>query len=321
MCLTVGHAMVLGLAVRLAALLLLPDQKFPDAEAYLTAGRDLFETGTMRVHRYMPLYPIWTYITGGGWTLKVADIGLAVATIWIVHQLAIDIFRQQRVALLAAFVAALYPHFVFYSVSGLTETAFLFLLSLSFLLLFRKRWLGASVFAVLSILVRPTLDLVMPILICVFVVAVHRGNWRSVALRLMQYAAVYLALMSPWWAHQYVKYDRFVRLNLGDGIVWFAGNHPGNSSGGGVERDEAAGGLAKPSDFDAAAVARFAPIADEYEQNEAMKRAAFEYIRENPGRFIEMAGVKFVRFWRLWPYAPEYERPMIVFRCIHFYWR
>jgi hypothetical protein len=43
-----------------------------------------------------------------------------------------------------------------------------------------------------------------------------------------------------------------------------------------------------------------------------MKRAALRYIRDNPGRFVEMAGIKFVRFWRLWPYAPEYERPIII---------
>jgi hypothetical protein len=43
-----------------------------------------------------------------------------------------------------------------------------------------------------------------------------------------------------------------------------------------------------------------------------MERAAWRFIRENPDRFLELAGVKFLRFWRLWPYASEYERPSII---------
>jgi hypothetical protein len=56
----------------------------------------------------------------------------------------------------------------------------------------------------------------------------------------------------------------------------------------------------------------FLRIADPVERNEALKHAGWDFIRENPCRFIELAGVKFVRFWRLWPYAPEYSRPEIV---------
>ena len=109
--------------------------------------------------------------------------------------------------------------------------------------------------------------------------------------------------MSPWWAHQYLKYDTFVRLNLGDGVVLYAGNNPLNQSGGGingVDVDES----------------RFIGISNPVDRNKAQKDAAIEYIISNPGRFLEMAGVKFLRFWRLWPYANEYQQWYIVVASI-----
>jgi len=109
--------------------------------------------------------------------------------------------------------------------------------------------------------------------------------------------------MSPWWAHNYVKYDTFVRLSLGDGKVLYSGNNPINQSGGGV---------ANSASSDDMNLNQFDPIHDPVLKNEAMKRAAFDFILENPGRFIELAGIKFVRFWRLWPYAPEYQKPYII---------
>jgi hypothetical protein len=71
-----------------------------------------------------------------------------------------------------------------------------------------------------------------------------------------------------------------------------------NKSGGGV------GGSTKGDDMD---LSIFSHIKDPIERNSAMKQAAFEFIKENPEKFVELAGLKFIRFWRLWPYAPEYE--------------
>jgi hypothetical protein len=43
-----------------------------------------------------------------------------------------------------------------------------------------------------------------------------------------------------------------------------------------------------------------------------MWNAGADYIKQNPGRFIELAITKFVRFWRLWPYASDYATPLYV---------
>ena len=286
-------ALVVGLAARLLVLLFYPDQRFPDSPKYINAGFALFRTGQIRHHNLMPLYPILAFLTGGGLFLKLLDILLSTATIWLVHSLSYELFRSRAAALIAAGITALYPFFIFYSVSRLTETCYLFLLVLSFLLLYRKNYLTGSITLVLSILVRPTLDLLAPLLVVAFSWVVHRAAWKQTLLRLGIYLAVYLALMSPWWLHNYGKYGRFVRLNLGGGIVLYSGNNPLNRSGGGI------GGV----DVD---LSSFAGIPDPFEKNSAMNQAAIRYIREDPARFLRMAGVKFLRFWRLWPYADDY---------------
>ena len=133
-------------------------------------------------------------------------------------------------------IQANYPHFIFYSVSGLTEVFFTFLLLLYFLLFYKKRYLLAIIISILTLLVKPTFDFLNPVLIILFVGFVHASGWRKVIKYLSIYAIFYMLIMSPWWVHQYQKYGMFVRLNLGDGVVLYSGNNPLNMTGGGVGR-------------------------------------------------------------------------------------
>ena len=297
------YLLVFGLAIRLAVLFLYPDQHLPDVDVYIEAGKALFDTGILGTEKYMALYPIWAHITGGGLGLKIADIALSTLTIALIYQVTLEIFENRGTAVLAGLFAAVYPHFVFYSVSRLSETPYVFLTCLAFILLYRQRfWLGCIVL-VLSIHVRPSIDFLAPILIISFAVLTHRLPKQETIGHVLKYVAVYLIFMAPWWVHNYAKYDTFIRLNVGDGIVIYSGNNPMNRSGGGV----AYGGPNDDMDLSI-----FNHIEDPVERNDAMKKAAFDFIKENPGRFVELAGIKFVRFWRLWPYAPAYQKPLYI---------
>jgi len=286
--------------VRLAVSAVFPDQGFPDARAYFRAGAALFENGVIGNTHAMPLYAVVSYLSGG-W-LPYLDILLSAATSFLIYLLALEMGLGRFSGILAATVTAVYPHFVFFSFSRLSETSFIFLVCLAFLLLYREKYFWGSVVIVLSILLRPTLDFLAPILILTFTVVVHQRGWPIILKNLLMYAAVYVALMTPWWIHNYHFYGEFVRLNLGDGTVWYAGNNPMNQSGGGIE-----GGANPDVDF-----TRFRAIDDPLERNAALKKEAFDYIQNNPGRFIELAGLKFLRFWRLWPYTKDYQSPFIV---------
>jgi hypothetical protein len=147
-------------------------------------------------------------------------------------------------------------------------------------------------------------------MVAVFAFVIHRRGVRVTCVRVVSYAAIYLALMSPWWVHNYQKYDHFVRLNLGDGLVLYAGNNPMNRSGGGIT------GI----DVDLSVAANYTPDGpSQYDLNERLKGMAWHYIRENPARFAELATLKFMRFWRLWPHTQEYNRPAIAVLSIMSY--
>lgn len=304
-----GAILCLGLALRLIALMMFPTLTFPDTTTYLKAGAELFAGEHVGNHVYMPLYPVVTYLLGGDLGLKLGEIALSTATIVLVFLLAEHLSRATSVGLVAALLTALYPFLVFFAVARMTETLYVFLTCAAFLALYKHRFASGVLLLVLAILTKPTIDYLAPLLILTFSLLVFREGWRQGARHVATYAVVYLVLLTPWWIHNYTKYGEFVRLSLGDGIVLYSGNNPLNESGGGVAWPNRGG----PVDMD---VDQFDKITDPIARNQAMKDAAVTYIQENPGRFIELAGLKFLRFWRLWPYADEYTKPIFVIASV-----
>jgi len=295
--------LLFALIVRLAVFIIMPNIEFPDFATYTNAGLQLFSTGQINEHSVMPLHPIFVNLLQNSFMVKLANILLSTASVWLVYQLVLVIFKEKLYATLAALGSSVYPHFIFYSITGLTETLYVALVLLAFLLLYKKQFIWAFIVITISILHRPILDLLAPILIFIFSFYVHKLGYKNSFLNILKYTLIYMILMSSWWLHQYNKYDQFVRLNLGDGVVWYSGNNPLNKSGGGVW------GSIKGDDVN---LTNFSYIKDPILKNKAFKESAFEYIKNNPQRFVELAGLKFVRFWRLWPYAPKYETPFYI---------
>lgn len=291
-------AIVLALGLRIAAAIVLPDQHFPDSASYRLGAASLWTTGRISETLVMPLYPVLIGLTGPGWGQVTLDVLLSAALVWLVHRVVLTMFGDRAAAALAALATSIYPFFIFYAVVGVTETLYITLLLGTFDCWYRKRFLAAAVLAVLSILTRPTLDLLNPLLILVFALAVHRMSFAAGLRQLAVYAAVYCVLMSPWWLHNYRAYGTFVHLNLGSGVMLYTGNNPLNRSGGGLRSERAA----EPFDT----------IADPLVRDRAMWKAGVDYIRTHPKRFAELAIAKFLRFWRPWPYAQDYVTPLYI---------
>lgn len=289
--------MSVGFLVRLIALALLPEQaQQTDFGTYLTAANDILAGRVFSSELVMPLYPLQVALMGGyELALKVSDVVLSTLSIWLIHGIALEMFKDRAAAFVAALVAAFYPFFVFYAVSGLTETSYTFFVLLGFYLLYQASLVWGAGVLVLSILSRPSLEPLLPLLLLAFALIVHRLTWRQTVLFLGKASLIYLVLMTPWWAHNYAKYDQFVHLNLGAGRMLYMGNNPMNQTGGGRER------------IDADMSRFYNEIDDPLIRNDAMKDEAIAYIRDSPSHFIAMAGVKFLRFWRLWPHASEYQ--------------
>jgi hypothetical protein len=295
--------LLLALVLRLLIFFLYPDQNFPDARAYRTMGYQIFNGEMISNHIYMPLYPIITYIAGSINTQILIDIFLSTAMVLAVYMLSMELFNNKIGALIAAFTTALYPHFIFYSLSGLTETSFTLMLLVSFLFFYKEKTLFAIFFLALAILIRPSLDLINPILVFIFSFFVFKLGYLQSLKRVSIYILIYVLLMSPWWIYQYDKYGEFVRLTLADGVVLYSGNNPMNITGGGV------GNKSGRSDVD---LRKFNNISDPIKRNDTMKQEAVKYIVDKPVHFIKMAAVKFARFWRLWPFTEHYQQWYIV---------
>ena len=288
--------MALGFLLRIAALIFYPDQNFPDAQVYEDSGNSFFATGIISSNIYMPLYIIWSHLMSSHFMIKVSDILFSTASIFLIYQITYIISKNKTAGLIAALIAAVYPYFIFYSVSRLTETSFVFFVLLAFYYLFNSKYVWASIILVLAILIRPTYELLNPILILAFGFVYHKLSFKQNMKNLGIYAAIYLILMSPWWVHNYVKYGELVRLNLGFGHVLYSGNNPINETGGGVSSSTI-------KEFD---MSEFSSITNPVEHDKAIKDAAIKFIKENPEKFMKLAIIKFERFWRLWPFANEY---------------
>lgn len=284
--------LLLGLCLRIAAFKLVGDQQFPDSLIYIQAGTELFSSGQMSNQVYMPLYPAITHLMGGRLGAAIFDIFVSTSLIFLVHHFSLALFENKLGARLTSLVTACYPYFIFYSFSVLTETIFITLLIASFLLFYKGHHGWGCLLWIVNLMVKPVGELLTIPLLIVFCFALGWSRRQFVKNVVLTFV-FYLLLMTPWWIHNYSKYDQFVRLTLADGIVFYSGNNPMNQSGGGIF------GV----DVD---LSSFDHIQNPVERNNAMKSAAMDYIQQNPLRFIEMMGIKFVRFWRLWPYAQEY---------------
>ncbi|MET0583617.1 MAG: hypothetical protein ABW099_01960 [Candidatus Binatia bacterium] len=285
-----------ALILRVAAAILIPDQTatLPDSGAYRAAAEHFRNTLRIDTPIFMPLYPALLALVGTGLGQLLLDSTLSAILVWLVFELSMSLFGDVLTATITAIFVAIYPHFIFFAAVGLTETLFMTLTVATFVCWYRNRFIAAAVFATLAILTRPTFDFIAPLLVVYFALAIHRLHVRGAVRQLFIYAVIYCAMMSPWWLHNYRAYGAFVRLDLGAGMALYSGNNP-YSRGGGIDLE--LNEHMKP----------FAAISDPVERDRALRQAALHQIRDDPTGFIERAGLKFLRFWRLWPYTESYS--------------
>ena len=218
---------------------------------------------------------------------------------------------DHRVGLLAAGGAAVYPTFVLFSVVVLSETWFVVLMLANLIGLARVAqgppndhppsgaskteeqtdWpaLVCGILAGAATLVRPSWLLFSPALMAARVaVGPHRRRALRQAVFLLAGMA---AIMAPWWARNYRATGRFVPTTLWVGASLYDGLNP-NATGG--------------SDM------RFMPEVKakrlgEVEQDRYLRQEAIRFARENPRRALELAGLKFLRYWSPWPHAEQFQ--------------
>jgi len=262
----------------------------PDTAVYIETGSALFATGKMSSFLYMPLYPVAIHLLGVSGIVWL-QILLSTSAVYLVYSVALAIWNDRNAALVAAGACAVHPVLIYYANAPLTETCFSFLVMLGLMLLYRNKVALAALVFVLANLTRPTLDLVYPLIFAASALAAEPPLMMLAARRVAIYLAVYVALMCPWWLHNYGLYGKFVRLDLAGGITAILENSKSFEQHG----------------FDWTVDPPWVPygsIADPVERDHAMITAGIRYIFENPGPWLRGAADRFLRFFTPWP-APS----------------
>lgn len=300
---------------------------FGDSETYWTLAAHLakgepYEYGTAQVFR-TPGYPTLLapaiLLFGDGETgvraARVLNAAMAVGSIAGVYWIAQFLFTP-RIGCGAAFALALLPDAIGLGVFVLSEAPFCPLMIAQLALACaawksenaaRSRWLALASGAVagLATLMRPSWLLFVPFTIVVGLL-LGRAEWkRHATLGMVAFAGLLLA-MSPWWIRNAAISGHFIPTSLQAGASLYDGlNRDADGSSdmryGQAEEAFWSMGLTVPG------TPQLTPIAYEYELDRHLRNEAVRWARENPRRAIELAGVKFLRIWNIWPNEPAFR--------------
>ena len=305
----------------------IPDRRFlieGDANGYwelsrrIAAGEEfaLYEP-PRRVMR-MPGFPILLVLSGGN--LLAARLILAVvgtAGCYLVYRFGRELV-DETTGLVAAGIVAVSPSLIVFSVMILSETAFAVAMTLS-LLLMTRLWgreendsgralgkTGLSFFTGVCVsaacYMRPSWLLFGPLFVFYRIVGQpkSRTRWMESAVLLLGMAVA----LAPWTIRNHRVTDgRFVVTTLWVGPSLYDGLNPdanGDSEMSFFRRDSV---LSRMS---------------EYEMDRHYRRKAWIFMRENPGRSVELGIAKLARYWSPRPNAAQFQRFWVTFPATAF---
>lgn len=274
-----------------------------------------------------PGYPLFLAVCRLGFgdrliAVRLVQALLGVVCVWLVYRLT-DQFvpsecreqgqgqgRRWTVPLIAAALVAFNPYFVVTSALILSEAVFLPLMlaglwALAVLwagagaeLPARRGWawaLGGGLAWGAAVMVRPSWALFVPASLLAWVG--FSGAGRRVAAA--RWAGVVVlgavVVMAPWWIRNERIFGRFVPTAIWSGASLYDGLNP-----------RATGA----SNMDFMNEPALWPL-DEETQDAVLRERALAFVRDQPGRALWLAVVKFARYWSPWPNAESFRSPLV----------
>jgi 4-amino-4-deoxy-L-arabinose transferase-like glycosyltransferase len=156
----------------------------------------------------------------------------------------------------------------------------------------------------IATLTRPSWLLFTPLLIlgsCLRRAPVNRWFLRSCC------AVVALALtLAPWTLRNWREFHRFIPTSLQVGASLYDGLNPDADGGSDMRFVDRFTAELKAEDAHRPGADLGAPF--EVRLDRRMRDAALDWAGENPGRALQLAGVKFARTWSPWPNEPSFRR-------------
>jgi len=219
---------------------------------------------------------------------------------------------DQRTALVAAGLAAVYPEAIAAGVFVLSEAPFTPLMMLHLIcwtLAWRAKvfshsagWsLAGGIAAGLATLMRPSWLLFVPFA-AVIGLALHRERQKQMAVVAIMLLGLCLT-MTPWWVRNYRIAGRFVPTSLQVGASLYDGLSP--IATGASDMRFVPEFLAEQQAADAAAGKVSGLFEDRLDRR--LRDASINWARQNPGQVLHLAAVKFGRMWSPLPNAGEFQ--------------
>ncbi len=252
--------------------------------------------------------PLYSFLTSLVYFITSHNqLALAVIQAFLSSLACIFIFKigcrlfDAKTALLAFLMTALHPGLIIYATKLHAFNVDMPLLILVVMLLFKAYdrmsiayfSLFGAVFG-LCLLSRSTVFL---FLFMAFILLLFRSNQKK---RLASYFAlssiIALLVVSPWLVRNYMLLGRSVFIQKAGEVFW-RGNNP-NATGTAYASDDRPMIDSAPEEF-----IRKIYTSGEVEQDRLFWNAAFEFIKRNPIRFIELTAKKFYYFWWFSPYS------------------
>jgi hypothetical protein len=315
----------LFIGLRASLILLIPLEMSSDAAWYLgrassiAAGEGYTEGGYPTA--YWPVgYPgflaVLFYLFGQSALVgQTANLLMTGATFFLQLELTRRIFHSEAAARLGVLLLAIYPNNIAYTSFILTEIYFTFLLLLGvYLYIAQRGWIGVFfsglVFG-LATLTKPQIIFFPLILVAFQLISLHgRTNAREIIVKGLAIYLVILAVLVPWAIRNTQVFGQLVLISTNGGATLLTGNNP-SADGGFVENDPL---VAQRNFF----------VRDQVESDRRARQLALEWIRDNPGRFMQLIPLKIWHLWAKngeaeWAYQigyPHYQQNWQIFRTI-----
>jgi len=297
---------LLGFAVRVIySLSLGAALQFPDELRYWEEATNIIDKGSFHWGDvYAHDMPLTAFFVAG--IIKLTSCGIvgvriafsfvSACTIYFIANITGLFSKKDSAVLIAALISACYPFFVFYSALILSETLFLFAISVYFYFLLcshKSAPLLAGLLSGVCHLIRPSLMYFFPVVWC-WQYFIRKISFKYVLLGIL----CFVVLIIPWGVRNQIVLGQFLLSTSGTGQVLWEGNNPSNISGG--TSGEFRGGENYLKNIPSGV--------DELKIDEWKKQKAVRFIKEQPKRFVEMCWKRFLRFWHLWPNYPSYSK-------------
>src|SRR5579859_4753918 len=189
------------------------------AHTLVTIHRFAQATDALPDGRRTPLYPlyiaaVYEVVGSSHWVVLFSQALIDTASCGVLY-LAIRRLVDERVASLAAALYSLDPFMILYSSTLLSDTLFVFCLSLFLYSLVRATdakshwwWSAAGAALGLATLDRPA-SLYVPVIVALYVLWHYRSRRLDIVIRVLCFVGMFFVVIFPWLARNYVTFGTF----------------------------------------------------------------------------------------------------------------